>query len=1203
MLRPPSLAYRQIARLGTALAGLAVLAGGILAAPILLPAQTADPEPSPVSYAERALFRHLTTEDGLSNEGITSVLQDRWGFLWIGTFDGLDRYDGYDIVEYRRGRDSTTISDNFVTALAEAPDGALWVGTRRGLNRLDRETETFTLFPRERGGLPDDDVIALHADSSGHVWVGTAEGLGRYDPETDAWTVYRHDPSDPASLPHDNVTAIVPGPRGSIWVGTSEGVSRLDPDSGQFRTFRTAPEGELFGGEVSSLAFSERGHLWVGTFGSGLFRLDPSRDDLAPVDLGSVSVISTVYEDEQGTLWVGTFGDGLRQLDPGAAAPIEYVATEADPTALIDDSVSDIFQDRQGVLWVATYGGLDRFDRARGTVSRFRTDPADPTSLASNDVMALLVSRDNTLYVGTDRSVDVRTGDEAFRSFPLRGEVGDAAALALLQDQAGVLWAGTEVGLRRVTPSGLESVALDAVPGGTPVKALLEDRAGRFFVGTLDGGLVLLDREAGQSVAYTHSPDDPSSLAHDNVRALAEDARGTLWVGTAEGLCRLGSVAETAQFTCFRGAPGDPDALASGFINALHAREDGSLWVGTSAGLHRVDTDAPERGIQRFTEAETDLPSDDVLAIVEDDDGFLWISTSRGLARFEPVTATFQQRTLGGEGTARTLGGAATRGPDGTLYFGGTNGLLAFEPTQLAALNPNPPQVAITAVLLGNEPIEPGEDSPLQVAAPLAERLRLAHDQNYVTIRFAGLHFSAPEQNRYRYRMEGLNDDDEWIESGRRREAPYPSLAPGRYTFRVQAASADGLWSETGASLSVVVSPPWWRSTWAYLAYAALFVVGLVRFDRWQRARVLRQERERAERREQEIRAETAEAEARKAEADRQRAEAEADRQRAETRAARAEADRQRAEAEGKRELEKAFSELKATQTQLVQSEKLASLGQLTAGIAHEIKNPLNFVNNFADLSVELADELGEELRENKDKPVSAILEDVDALLDDLRENSRRIHEHGTRADRIVKAMLLHSRGSAAEKARVDANRFVEEYANLAYHGARANDKEFQVDLVRDLDPAAGDVELIPQELGRVLINLLSNAFYAVGQRRKIDNADYEPTVTVATRHLAEGASDWIEIRVADNGTGIPDGVRQKVFEPFFTTKPTGEGTGLGLSLAYEIVTQGHGGTMSVESEESQGTEFSIRLPARGTATNSGEETATSEVSPESSTT
>ena len=912
----------------------------------------------------------------------------------------------------------------------------------------------------------------------------------------------------------------------------------------------------------------------MGTFGDGLYRLTPSTGEATPVDLGSVLVVSSVYEDRQGTLWVGTLGDGLLQVGAGGDPPVVYEAVDDDPTSLAGDSVVDIMQDRQGVLWIATYSGLDHFDRARGTVTRLRSDSQNPTSLASNDVLSVLIARNGTLYVGTDRSVDVSTDQASFRSFPLVAATGARAGTrALTQTQDATVWAGTEAGLHRILPSGPEPVALTAVPNGTPIQALLEDQQGRFFAGTLGGGLVLYDRESRQSVAYTHDPGDPAALVNDNVISLEEDERGNVWVGTEEGLCRLDRAADTARFTCLRPAPDDPNALADGLVQALHARDDGSLWVGTRGGLHRVDTEAPERGVERFTETE-DLPSNDVRAIVEDDDGYLWLATSRGLARFDPVTKAFQQRTLGGEGAARTLGEAATRGPDGTLYFGGSNGLLAFSPRQLSALNSNPPQVVITEVLLGNEPIVPGDNSPMALPAPLAERITLSHDQDYLVFRFAGLHFSDSEQNRYKFTMEGLNEDGDWIEAGRKREATYTNLSPGRYTFRVQASNADGVWSPEGASMEVAISPPWWRTLWAYLAYAVIAVMGFVAFDRFQRARLLAQERQRAERREQEIRAETAEAQTREAEADRQRAEAEA-------RAARADADRQRAEAEGKRELEKAFRELKATQNQLVQSEKLASLGQLTAGIAHEIKNPLNFVNNFADLSVELADELGEELHENKDKPVSAVLDDVDAILDDLRENSRRIHQHGTRADRIVKAMLLHSRGSSAERARVEANRFVEEYANLAYHGARANDKDFQVDFQQEWDPEAGEAEVIPQELGRVLINLLSNAFYAVGQRRKVEDGEYTPTVTISTNRTREGDEDWIEVRVEDNGTGIPEELSQKVFEPFFTTKPTGEGTGLGLSLAYDIVTQGHGGQMSVESEDGVGTAFSIRLPAR----------------------
>ncbi|HEX8385156.1 MAG TPA: ATP-binding protein, partial [Rubricoccaceae bacterium] len=259
-----------------------------------------------------------------------------------------------------------------------------------------------------------------------------------------------------------------------------------------------------------------------------------------------------------------------------------------------------------------------------------------------------------------------------------------------------------------------------------------------------------------------------------------------------------------------------------------------------------------------------------------------------------------------------------------------------------------------------------------------------------------------------------------------------------------------------------------------------------------------------------------------------------------------------------------------------VQSEKLASLGQLTAGIAHEIKNPLNFVNNFADLSVDLAAELQGELEAGGARPVADLLPDLVPLLDDLRDNARRIHEHGQRADRIVRAMLLHSRGGQTEHARVDVNRFVEEYANLAYHGARANDPDLNVALVRDFDSGTGEADVVPQELGRVLINLLTNAFHAVNERRRAGEPGYEPTVTLRTRR--DGVS--VVVGLDDNGPGIPEAVLQRIFEPFFTTKPTGEGTGLGLSLAHDIIAQVHGGTLDVESEVGVGTRFTIRIPA-----------------------
>lgn len=272
-----------------------------------------------------------------------------------------------------------------------------------------------------------------------------------------------------------------------------------------------------------------------------------------------------------------------------------------------------------------------------------------------------------------------------------------------------------------------------------------------------------------------------------------------------------------------------------------------------------------------------------------------------------------------------------------------------------------------------------------------------------------------------------------------------------------------------------------------------------------------------------------------------------------------------------KEALEQTLAELKTTQAQLIQSEKMASLGELTAGIAHEIQNPLNFVNNFSDVSVELIQELEEE-RGKGEKRDEGLIDD---LLTDLKQNLQKITHHGQRADGIVKGMLQHSRASSGQKEPTDLNVLADEYLRLAYHGLRAKDKSFNAHFKTELDPNLGKVDVVPQEMGRVLLNLLTNAFHAVQQRQKLQPTGYHPEVTIRTQRVGQ----HLEIRVRDNGTGIPEAVKAKIFQPFFTTKPTGEGTGLGLSLSYDIVKKGHGGTIEVESVPEVGTEFIVRIP------------------------
>jgi signal transduction histidine kinase len=359
------------------------------------------------------------------------------------------------------------------------------------------------------------------------------------------------------------------------------------------------------------------------------------------------------------------------------------------------------------------------------------------------------------------------------------------------------------------------------------------------------------------------------------------------------------------------------------------------------------------------------------------------------------------------------------------------------------------------------------------------------------------------------------------VYSRSRRYAGYTDIGPGRYTFRVKATNNEGVWNEEGVSVLIIIRPPWWRSWWAYCLYGLLLVSVAIAVHRYQKQKVIRAEREKA----------------------------------------------QKKELAQAKEIETAYHQLKETQAQLIQSEKMASLGELTAGIAHEIQNPLNFVNNFSDVNSELVDELKAELTTGNTQ--SAI-----QIADSIKDNEQKIKHHGKRADSIVKGMLQHSRTSTGQKEPTDINALADEYFRLGYHGFRAKDKSFIATLKTDFDQNIGPINIVPQDIGRVLLNLYNNAFYAMSEKKKHALDGYEPTVKVTTKKL----NGKVVISVKDNGDGIPQKVIDKIFQPFFTTKPSGQGTGLGLSMSYDI-TKAHGGQLAVHTKEGEYAEFLVELP------------------------
>jgi signal transduction histidine kinase len=367
------------------------------------------------------------------------------------------------------------------------------------------------------------------------------------------------------------------------------------------------------------------------------------------------------------------------------------------------------------------------------------------------------------------------------------------------------------------------------------------------------------------------------------------------------------------------------------------------------------------------------------------------------------------------------------------------------------------------------------------------------------------------------------NYDNDWRPAGSERVAYYYNVPPGRYVLRIKAASSYGVWAEK--EIAITINPPWWRTWWAYCMFGLLAVAVAIGIHRFQKARIVSAERERS---------------------------------------------RAKELAQAK-EIEKAYHELKTTQTQLIQQEKMASLGQLTAGIAHEIQNPLNFVNNFSEVNNELIDELNAERLKSKAERNDQLEADI---IKDIKENEEKILHHGKRADAIVKSMLQHSKASTGKKESTDVNALTDEYLRLSYHGMRAKDKSFNAEFITDFDETFGKINVVPQDIGRVLLNLYNNAFYATSEKLKAESLtqrNYKPLVSITTRKLNSPSGDGgIEIIVTDNGNGIPQNILDKIFQPFFTTKPTGQGTGLGLSLSYDII-KAHGGEIKVRTKEREG--------------------------------
>ncbi len=805
-------------------------------------------------------FRSLSLDEGLSQSTVFCIAQDHQGFLWFGTEDGLNRYDGHTFRVYKRDPENPdSLGFSYIKTLHEDRAGRLWIGTfGGGLSRYDRGTDKFISYRYRKGdqsSLSGDSIQALCEDRSGALWIGTTTGLNHYDPKTE--TISRFDlqaDEVPDGAPA-NVLSIAEDALGRLWVGTErKGLFRCDRLNDEVVRFLVDVSGEnARANQVNTLLTDSHGVLWVGT-GHGLYRYNEKtanlenlwQDTIDPEYLLHGEVINKIYEDRSGNIWVGTDARGLGRYDRDRNLFVTYRANDNDRLSIADDTIHDIYEDRSGVLWVCTHTGLNNFDEEKQFLVHYRSTPGDPASLSDNTVRSFCEDSRGDFWVATydglnrfDRQTEVFTHYYHDPNDP--DTIVHNKVMCVYEDHLGALWIATYGGLDRRDPDtgafthfrhhrkDPRSLSSDTV------RSVYEDSFGTVWVGTQDG-LNRFDRETGTFTRYSSDQADPSSISSDFILTIREDKHGLLWVGTLTGLNIYDR--DHDEFIRYYADPDDPTSLSGSEVLAIFEDSTGELWFGTSNGLNRYRREYD--GFEYFTEKDG-LPNDCIYAILEDDDGHIWFSTNKGLSKYDRRTGKFHNYDVSDGLQSREFNlGSAYKRESGELYFGGINGFNAFFPSRIRR-NRHIPPVVITDFKISNEPVPVGPDSPLKTNISEASEITLAPGDGVISFEFVALHFSDPAKNQYAYMMEGI--DKEWVHLGTRRYVTYNSMPHGSYTFRVKGSNCDGVWNREGTSLAITVLPPFWKTKTFTALSGIILLFSILGVVQWRTRSILRQKR------------------------------------------------------------------------------------------------------------------------------------------------------------------------------------------------------------------------------------------------------------------------------------------------------------------------------------------------------------------------
>ncbi|MEO8232183.1 MAG: two-component regulator propeller domain-containing protein [Ignavibacteriota bacterium] len=1069
-------------------------------------------------YPQNEIFKSLTVEDGLSSSDINCLLQDKLGFIWIGTDNGLNRFDGAEFKVFRnKQKNQNSISDNSIWSLFEDRNGNIWIGTKGGiLNKYSPTSEKFEQIKLSDNRLTDNSITAILEDKDGYIWVGTyLQGLYRYEPNSGKVINWKYDPAKQNVLSNNYVTSLLQDVDGFIWISTYNGLDRLNPAklNDGFNLFFAdeSDKNSLCNNLVWRINQStvNKNLLWIGT-ANGLCSFDINKQRFSRFSIPAKyhsqfsSSFASIYEqniDDKNILWAASYG-GLFRVDLDNHISEQFVTDKKNSNGLLGNQIDLVLIDRSGVLWIATDKGLNYLSlKNQKFNSIFSENINSPLyqELLNSDVKSVVKGNDNYYYIAASKGlyqIIIKNQELELKKFD---QLNNFNLWSIETGFNNDLWIGTYG--NGLIHFDLNNKKLQFIKIKSPtfktstlnyIKALHLSINGKLWIGFWGGGLALYDIKTNEYKIWIKDETDNKSISYNDVWALYEDDLGRLWIGTNGGGLNLYTPQNGGEFINWKYDSDNSNSLVNNSILSINEikNDDKSktvLLIGTENGLSEItikNDNSDKYNLQlkfnNFINAEI-LSDKSISAVIDDDNGYLWIGSNSGLMRFNPETSIAAKfGSSDGLNSSIFNSGAFCKSHNGTMIFGSAKGPVLFNPAEIK-FSKYQPKIIFTDFQIFNKSVIPEENSPLEVSITSAKKINLSYDQNTFTFKFSSTDYNTSEQIQFKYKLEGFDAD--WINSASNRTATYTNINPGNYRFIVKGTNSDGIWSEQEASVSLIISQPYWRTIWAYLLYVALISLGLYAIRRFELSR---------------------------------------SRLRNELR----------------------LKDLEAKKIREIENMK----SRFFTNLSHEFRTPLMLIkgpveqllsNKKVDQSVQI-----KLIKRNSEKLQNLI----DQLLElsQLEASSIELKAKKENLVSIVRGIFFSFSALAERK-------------NIKLNFQSVND-EILTWIDRD-------------KFEKILNNLLSNAFKFTPD---------SGTINIEIVNTLINNIEYTTVAIKDSGIGIAEDMVEKIFDRFYqvddSTKRAYSGSGIGLSLVKELVDL-HEWKILVHSKLGFGTEFILQIP------------------------